>query len=44
MGSAAANTKLAAEAADQTNAAAATIETRVQEMVTEKSMLQSTIA
>lgn len=44
MGSAAANTKLAAEAADQANAAAATIETRVQEMVTEKSMLQSTIA
>ncbi len=44
MGSTAANTKLAAEAADQANAAAAAIETRVQEMVTEKSMLQSTIA
>ena len=44
MGSTAANTKLAAEAADQANAAAAKIETRVQEMVTEKSMLQSTLA
>jgi cobalamin biosynthesis Mg chelatase CobN len=44
MGLTVANTKLAAEAADQANAAAATIETRVQEMVTEKSMLQSTIA
>lgn len=44
MGSTAANTKLAAEAADQANATAAKIETRVQEMVTEKSMLQSTIA
>ena len=44
MGSTAANTKLATEAADQANAAAAKIETRVQEMVTEKSMLQSTLA
>ena len=44
MGSVAANTKLATEAADQANVAAAIIETRVQEMVTEKSMLQSTLA
>jgi hypothetical protein len=44
MGSAAANTKLAAEAADQANAAAAKIEGRLHEMVTEKGMLLSTLA